>query len=132
MHVFLVVEAIADLYENAHKARPDNEEILSALFMAHVRLGSYKKQQQTAMALHKLRPQKNPYYFWAVMSNVMQVRITVSSWQGVMLLLMPQFPFCFVLVMAISSQVSFMREGLMNHSPPAQFCCCLFLSRISK
>ena len=132
MHVFLVVEAIADLYENAHKARPDNEEILSALFMAHVRLGSYKKQQQTAMALHKLRPQKNPYYFWAVMSNVMQVRITVSSWQGVMLLLMPQFPFCFVLVMAISSQVSIMREGLINHSPPAQFCCCLFLSRISK
>ncbi|XP_076434680.1 N-alpha-acetyltransferase 25, NatB auxiliary subunit-like isoform X2 [Babylonia areolata] len=66
------LEAIADLYENAHKARPDNEEILSALFMAHVRLGSYKKQQQTAMALHKLRPSKNPYYFWAVMSNVMQ------------------------------------------------------------
>ena len=71
------MEAIADLYENAHKARPDNEEILSALFMAHVRLGSYKKQQQTAMGLHKLRPQKNPYYFWAVMSSVMQVRWTV-------------------------------------------------------
>ncbi|KAK7505933.1 hypothetical protein BaRGS_00002655, partial [Batillaria attramentaria] len=66
------LEAIADMYENAHKARPDNEEVLSSLFMAHVRLGSYKKQQQTAMALHKLRPQKNPYYFWAVMSSVMQ------------------------------------------------------------
>ncbi|PVD31460.1 hypothetical protein C0Q70_06872 [Pomacea canaliculata] len=66
------LEAIADMYENAYKARPDNEEVLSALFMAHVRLGNYKKQHQTAMALHKLRPQKNPYYFWAVMSNVMQ------------------------------------------------------------
>ncbi|XP_046361388.2 N-alpha-acetyltransferase 25, NatB auxiliary subunit-like [Haliotis rufescens] len=66
------MELIADLYENAHKSRPDNEEILSALFMAHVRLGDYKKQQQTAMLLHKLRPQKNPYYFWAVMSIIMQ------------------------------------------------------------
>jgi len=27
---------------------------------------------QVAMLLHKLRPQKNPYYFWAVMSIVMQ------------------------------------------------------------
>ncbi|KAL5017135.1 hypothetical protein ScPMuIL_006724 [Solemya velum] len=66
------LELIANMYENAHKARPDNEEILSALFMSYVRLGDYKKQQQTAMVLHKLRPQKNPYYFWAVMSIVMQ------------------------------------------------------------
>ncbi|KAL8619116.1 hypothetical protein ACOMHN_019388 [Nucella lapillus] len=73
------LEAIADLYENAHKARPDNEEVLSALFMAHVRLGNYKKQQQTAMALHKLRPSKNPYYFWAVMSSVMQAHSCPDS-----------------------------------------------------
>ncbi len=63
------------MYENAHKLRPDNEEILSALFMAYVRLSNYKKQQQTALALHKLRPKKNPYYFWAIMSIVMQVRL---------------------------------------------------------
>ena len=69
----VVVDLIANLYENAHKARPDHEEILSCLFMAHVRLGDYKKQQQTAMLLHKLKPQKNPYYFWAIMSIVMQV-----------------------------------------------------------
>ncbi len=68
------VELIADMYDRAHKVKPDNEEILSALFMAYVRLGNYKKQQQTAMALHRLRPDKNPYYFWAVMSIVMQVR----------------------------------------------------------
>ncbi|KAK3084712.1 hypothetical protein FSP39_017808 [Pinctada imbricata] len=66
------LEQIADLYENAHKSKPDNEEILSALFMAYVRLGDYKKQQQTAMSLHRLQPLKNPYYFWAVMSIVMQ------------------------------------------------------------
>jgi N-terminal acetyltransferase B complex non-catalytic subunit len=41
--------------------------------MAYVRLGNYKKQQQTAMLLHRLQPQKNPYYFWAIMSIVMQV-----------------------------------------------------------
>ena len=39
--------------------------------MAYVRLGDFKKQQQTALALYKLHP-KNPYYFWAVMSIVMQ------------------------------------------------------------
>ena len=66
------LEAIADLYENARKNCPDNEDILSALFMAYVRLGDYKKQQQTAMLLHRLQPNKNPCYFWAVMSIVMQ------------------------------------------------------------
>lgn len=39
--------------------------------MSYVRLGDYKKQQQTAISLYKLKP-KNPYYFWAVMSIVMQ------------------------------------------------------------
>lgn len=39
--------------------------------MSYVRLGDFKKQQQTALALYKLVP-KNPYYFWAVMSIVMQ------------------------------------------------------------
>ena len=66
------VDMIADMYENGHKANPGSEEILSALFMAYVRLGDYKKQQQVAMKLHRLRPAKNPYYFWAVMSIVMQ------------------------------------------------------------
>ena len=67
------MELIADLYSNAHKAKPDNEEILSALFMSYVRLSDYSNQQKSAMALHRLRPAKNPYYFWAVMSIIMQV-----------------------------------------------------------
>lgn len=69
---YVSVELIADLYENASKCISDNEEILSSLFMSYVRLGNYKKQQQTAMSLHRLQPKKNPYYFWAVMSIVMQ------------------------------------------------------------
>ncbi|KAH9503147.1 N-alpha-acetyltransferase 25, NatB auxiliary subunit [Bulinus truncatus] len=65
-------DKIASLYEAASKHQPNNEDILSCLFMAHVRLGNYQQQQRTAMLLHKLRPKKNPYYFWAVMSIVMQ------------------------------------------------------------
>ncbi|CAG5115797.1 unnamed protein product [Candidula unifasciata] len=65
-------EQIASLYEAAAKHQPNNEDILSCLFMAHVRLGNYQQQQRTAMLLHKIRPNKNPYYFWAVMSIVMQ------------------------------------------------------------
>ena len=64
---------ICKLYENAVKREPSNEELLSHLFMAHVRIGDYKKQQQAAMQLYKVKP-KNPYYFWAIMSIVMQVR----------------------------------------------------------
>ena len=40
--------------------------------MSYVRVGEYKKQQLSAMALYKQKP-KNPYYFWAVISLVMQV-----------------------------------------------------------
>ncbi|KAF7996942.1 hypothetical protein HCN44_002588 [Aphidius gifuensis] len=64
-------EKIREVYEAAAKADPTNEELLTHLFMSYVRLGDYKKQQQTAMSLYKLSS-KNPYYFWAVMSIVMQ------------------------------------------------------------
>ncbi|CAG2112305.1 unnamed protein product [Medioppia subpectinata] len=64
-------ELIADAYENAVKKDPSNEELHSHLFMAYVRLSDYKKQHLTALGLYKLKP-KNPYYFWAVMSILMQ------------------------------------------------------------
>ncbi|XP_017891294.1 N-alpha-acetyltransferase 25, NatB auxiliary subunit [Ceratina calcarata] len=64
-------DKISQVYEAAAKVDPNNEELLTHLFMSYVRLGDYKKQQQTALALYKLKP-KNPYYFWAVMSIVMQ------------------------------------------------------------
>ncbi|CAD6234182.1 GSCOCG00007626001-RA-CDS [Cotesia congregata] len=64
-------DKIREVYEAAAKADPNNEDLLTHLFMSYVRLGDFKKQQQTALALYKLKP-KNPYYFWAVMSVVMQ------------------------------------------------------------
>lgn len=64
-------DKISEVYEAAAKADPNNEELLSHLFMSYVRLGDFKKQQRTALSLYKLVP-KNPYYFWAVMSIVMQ------------------------------------------------------------
>ncbi|XP_055933094.1 N-alpha-acetyltransferase 25, NatB auxiliary subunit-like [Argiope bruennichi] len=79
------LELIADAYERATKKDPQNEELLSHLFMSHVRNGDYKKQQQTAMALYKLKP-KNPYYFWAVMSLVMQADVAeVNLARGMLL-----------------------------------------------
>ena len=59
------------MWEAASKREPQNEELLSQTFMAYVRQGLYKKQQQVAMQLYKVQP-KNPYYFWAVMSIVLQ------------------------------------------------------------
>ena len=59
-------------YENATKKEPNNEELLSHLFMSYVRMGYYKKQKLAAMNLYKARP-KNPYYFWSVMSVVLEV-----------------------------------------------------------
>ena len=63
------------MYEHAVTACPDNEEYLSHLFMAHVRLHNYKRQQQIAVKLHKVKPDNNPYYYWSVMSLVLQVCI---------------------------------------------------------
>lgn len=39
--------------------------------MAHVRVNDYKSQQTVALQLYKAKA-KNPYYFWAVMSIVLQ------------------------------------------------------------
>ena len=41
--------------------------------MSYVRVGNYKKQQSAAMALYKAKA-KTPYYFWAVMSIVLQAK----------------------------------------------------------
>ena len=68
---FFPAEKICAMYENAVQKEPSNEEWLSHLFMSYVRLGNYKRQQQIAMALYKAKP-KPPYYFWAVMSIILQ------------------------------------------------------------
>lgn len=69
---YIAAEMTCLVYEAAVKKDPLNEEFLSHLFMAYVRVGDYRKQQQAAMGLYKVKP-KNPYYFWAVMSILMQV-----------------------------------------------------------
>ncbi|XP_072043976.1 N-alpha-acetyltransferase 25, NatB auxiliary subunit-like [Amphiura filiformis] len=64
-------EQIVDIYTEAVKVCPTHEDYHTHLFMALVRVGDYKRQQQVAMALYKVYP-KNPYYFWGVMSILMQ------------------------------------------------------------
>ncbi|KAJ8287131.1 hypothetical protein GJAV_G00048000 [Gymnothorax javanicus] len=64
-------ELVAKIYEAAVRKVPSSEEYHSHLFMAYARVGEYKKMQQAGMALYKIVP-KNPYYFWSVMSLVMQ------------------------------------------------------------
>ena len=61
------------MYEKATQLDPNNEELLSQLFMSYVRVGAYKKQQSTALSLYKVKA-KTPYYFWAVMSVVLQAK----------------------------------------------------------
>lgn len=72
------VDKICDLYGNAARAVPGNEELLSHLFMAHVRVNNYSAQQTVALQLYKLNP-KNPYYFWAVMSIVLKALYGADS-----------------------------------------------------
>lgn len=67
----ILVDKICKAYHNAAKKQPTNDEILSQLFMAHVRVNDYKSQQVVAFQLYKAKP-KNPYYFWGVMSIVLQ------------------------------------------------------------
>lgn len=76
--MYFAAELTCQVYEAAIKKDPLNEEFLSHLFMGYVRIGDYRKQQQTAMALFKVKP-KNPYYFWAVMSILMQVMLVESN-----------------------------------------------------
>lgn len=74
------------MYENATAKDAGNEELLSQLFMSYVRVGFYKKQQQTALQLYKVKP-KNPYYFWAVMSVVLQAitcQVGVSAGRAIL------------------------------------------------
>ncbi|KAK6743919.1 hypothetical protein RB195_010921 [Necator americanus] len=63
---------ITTLYERAVAVLP-SEQNLTHLFMAHVRNRSFKNQQLVAMRLFK-EFNNFPYFFWGVMSIVMQAR----------------------------------------------------------
>ncbi|XP_049520620.1 N-alpha-acetyltransferase 25, NatB auxiliary subunit [Dermacentor silvarum] len=71
-------ELVVEAYERATQKEPQNEELLSHLFMGYVRVGRPREQRRTALALHRLR-HKNPYYFWAVMSLVLEADQPATS-----------------------------------------------------
>ncbi|CAH2229462.1 jg20847 [Pararge aegeria aegeria] len=80
---------VCELYEAAVKAEPTSEELHSHLFMSYVRVGDYRAQQRSAMALYKIAP-KNPYYFWVVMSVVLQAKTAEDSTKKGILLSLAQ------------------------------------------
>ncbi|RVE47920.1 hypothetical protein evm_007434 [Chilo suppressalis] len=80
---------VCELYESAVKVEPLNEELHSHLFMSYVRVGDYRSQQRAAMALYKFAP-KNPYYFWAVMSIVLQAKTSEDATKRGILLSLAQ------------------------------------------
>ncbi|XP_065369445.1 phagocyte signaling-impaired protein [Calliphora vicina] len=65
------LDKIVEIYNYAVKQSPNNEELLAHLFISHVRLEDFKAQQSVALQMYKGQP-KNAYYFWAVMSVVLQ------------------------------------------------------------
>ena len=66
-------DLIITMFEGAMKAKPNHEDVLSHLFMSYVRTSDYKKQKDIALQLYKIK-EHTPFYLWAVMSIVMQVR----------------------------------------------------------
>lgn len=66
------MDKIVEIYNYAVKQSPNNEELLAHLFISHVRMEDFKSQQSVALQMFKAQP-KNAYYFWAVMSVVLQV-----------------------------------------------------------
>jgi tetratricopeptide (TPR) repeat protein len=72
------LDKISMVYANAVKKCPGNEDFLTHLFMSYVRINDFKTQQTIALQLFKAKP-KNPYYIWAVMSVVLQVRPDIKK-----------------------------------------------------
>lgn len=60
------------MYDRASKSR-GSEDLMVHLFMAHVRSGDFKSQQQTAMRLIKHFKLNGRYVYWNVMSFVLMV-----------------------------------------------------------
>ena len=74
------MDLLADMYENAHKSKPDSEEILNSLFMAYVRLGQCKKQQQVhlnvllvKLAVNKPKSEQDLYLYCAAKQDLWKI-----------------------------------------------------------
>lgn len=69
----LDVAKIVELYEVAAQKRPDDQDIMIHLFIAHVRVFNYKRQKEIAMQMFKtFQKDKRHYTFWAITSLVLQ------------------------------------------------------------
>ncbi|GBB94039.1 hypothetical protein RclHR1_02280012 [Rhizophagus clarus] len=71
-------DEIVQLYENAVRQNPNNEELANHWFMALVRNNDYKGQQQAGLKLHKTF-KVNKYLFWSIMSLVLQAENAPES-----------------------------------------------------
>ncbi|KAL7750543.1 mitochondrial distribution and morphology [Sorochytrium milnesiophthora] len=72
------LEKVVQLYENACKQRPQDEELANHHFMALVRVHDYKAMQQLANKLSKQFGQKR-YFFWSACAIYMQARNTSGA-----------------------------------------------------
>ncbi|KAI0780924.1 actin cytoskeleton organization protein [Trametes elegans] len=62
---------MVNMYEDAYKQQPGNEELGTQTFFANVRIGNWKAAQQIATKMHK-QFQDDHYLYWSVMSALLQ------------------------------------------------------------
>lgn len=92
-------EDIVNMYEDAFRRVPHNEELGVQTFFALVRVGSWKTAQQVSLKLSKLFPSNSRYIFWSATSAYLQAcdPTTASNAKPVLLALalrmLSQLPF---------------------------------------
>ncbi|CEL51598.1 N-alpha-acetyltransferase 25, NatB auxiliary subunit OS=Rattus norvegicus GN=Naa25 PE=2 SV=1 [Rhizoctonia solani AG-1 IB] len=68
---------VVNLYDDAYKQHPNNEELGCQAFIAMAKMGSWRTAQQTALRLNRTFPTSVPesrYAFWAISCMMMQAR----------------------------------------------------------
>ncbi|CAE6516858.1 unnamed protein product [Rhizoctonia solani] len=68
---------VVNLYDDAYKQYPKNEELGCQAFIAMAKMGSWKTAQETARRLHRTFSGSSPevrYVFWGITSLMMQAR----------------------------------------------------------
>ncbi|KAJ1309542.1 hypothetical protein OPQ81_006315 [Rhizoctonia solani] len=68
---------VVNLYDDAYKQHPNNEELGCQAFIAMAKMGAWKSAQETARRLNRTFPGSGPevrYVFWGITSLMMQAR----------------------------------------------------------
>jgi N-terminal acetyltransferase B complex non-catalytic subunit len=81
MHVLKGLGRITDMvnmFEEAYKQQPLNEEYGAQTFFAHVRTANWKSAQQVSTRMHK-QFQEDRYLYWSVMGAILQVRLVRTA-----------------------------------------------------